>query len=602
MDSFDVVLGGKIVDLTYDPENLTNIFAAQLDSGVVYSSNSGDSLSWNMLPIKGLDSINQDNLKLDFANEELYVAESRSKNSNVWIYSALAPYDEFLTLNPPTTLEGAIAGIAGEQLGPFPGHQSYKHFSFMVNVEDGRSVIYQGGDRNKKLRTLLFSSTGQGKSSGRIFRGVRNSSSVEWLPIVGAATHGTAPHADSRYLIFDAADNLLEADDGGIYRLTGNIDSYKWQSIIGDLRITELYSVAWDSRTQSIVAGAQDVGSLEQITPAFSEDSIKRWKAARLYSILGKDLGDLIGSTSNLESDGGIVAVANQDSFSIRYGMGNGLQTFVSRKYWNEIDPINVGSNFYLFNYGCLGLFCALHLADTINTQGFRLIRYEVNRADPTRFVIGGRATYEFFNDGTEMDVIDTSRLGRNAASIAYGAPTHPDLLYVAKDNEISQRHTPGAHWIRKVFNAPDNTGIKDIAIDPNSADNLYFITKNRVLRYNDFSSGDAAIDTLTGNLPTAFQDYDLDLYTLVVFKVNIKDQERMVLLVGGYGGVFYTTPRQDGQTSQLWLKYGEGLPNVIITDLHYNAQDDVLIAGSWGRGAWLIPDVSLNLPEVVIK
>ncbi|HFA51202.1 MAG TPA: hypothetical protein ENJ95_19495 [Bacteroidetes bacterium] len=605
LDTFNLVLAGNAFDLAYDNENPANIFAAMYRKGIYHSNNNGTATSWDSLEIDGLDFRNQSNLKLDFANKELYVAEARKGDSKVRVFSAPAPYDKFSTLNSPTTLEGAIIGIGGEQFGPFPGDQSNTHFSFLVNMEGGAPVLYIGGDRNKKLRTLFFSSTGQGKSSGRIFKGTRKGAAVDWLPIVGAATHGTAPHADSRYLVFDSANHLLEADDGGVYRLSVIDKKLQWQSLNGNLRIAELYSVAWDGRTQSIVAGAQDVGSLEQIEPAFSSGTYKKWKAARLYAVLGQDLGDLIGSSSNLESDGGVVAVSDQDSFSIRYGMGNGLQVFVSRTYWNEINPNNVGANFYLFDYGCAGMFCALHPADTINTEGLNIVRYEVNRADPTRFVIGARGTYEFFHNGGSMTVIDTFRLTSNATSIAYGAPGQPELLYVAKTNEISLREKIGLPWIRRVYDdSLDFSGnIEDIAIDPDNTDNVYFITRKKVYRFNGFASDSPSIDTLTGNLRDGINGYSLQLKTLSVFKTNIKGEEKKLLLVGGYGGVYYNLPKENGGgESQLWLQYGEGLPNVVVRDLHYNVKDDVLVAGTWGRGAWTVANVSAAVPEVVFE
>jgi hypothetical protein len=33
----------------------------------------------------------------------------------------------------------------------------------------------------------------------------------------------------------------------------------------------------------------------------------------------------------------------------------------------------------------------------------------------------------------------------------------------------------------------------------------------------------------------------------------------------------------------------GAGLPNVFVWDLDYNATDDVLVAGTLGRGAWTL-------------
>jgi hypothetical protein len=41
-----------------------------------------------------------------------------------------------------------------------------------------------------------------------------------------------------------------------------------------------------------------------------------------------------------------------------------------------------------------------------------------------------------------------------------------------------------------------------------------------------------------------------------------------------------------------IWNKLGTGLPNALVADLDYNAADDVLLAGTLGRGAWTITNL----------
>src|SRR5262249_2003111 len=87
---------------------------------------------------------------------------------------------------------------------------------------------------------------------------------------------GTAPHADSRVLVFDGTGknaNLLEADDGGIYRLVnpgGPADQRHWDSLIGDLNIAEVGDVAQDPGTNVALIGTQDDGSQVQTGPGLS--------------------------------------------------------------------------------------------------------------------------------------------------------------------------------------------------------------------------------------------------------------------------------------------------------------------------------------------
>ena len=44
------------------------------------------------------------------------------------------------------------------------------------------------------------------------------------------------------------------------------------------------------------------------------------------------------------------------------------------------------------------------------------------------------------------------------------------------------------------------------------------------------------------------------------------------------------------------WLKVGAGLPNAPVWDLVYDATDDVLVAGTLGRGAWKMVNAAGNV------
>src|SRR5262249_52324618 len=93
-----------------------------------------------------------------------------------------------------------------------------------------------------------------------------------WQEVVGDKApgstpgSGSGPHADSRDMVFDSmGKNLLEVDDGGIYKLNDAREATRqWTSLIGDLGPTEVIDAAYDPVQNTILAGAQDVGSFEQ--------------------------------------------------------------------------------------------------------------------------------------------------------------------------------------------------------------------------------------------------------------------------------------------------------------------------------------------------
>src|SRR6266571_9388831 len=78
------------------------------------------------------------------------------------------------------------------------------------------------------------------------------------------------------------------------------------------------------------------------------------------------------------------------------------------------------------------------------------------------------------------------------------------------------------------------------------------------------------------------------DLRTIELFTATPAPGDD-VILVGGAGGVFRTLNPGAGA---VWSELG-ALPNSIVKDLHYDATDDLLLAGTWGRGAWTISNAA---------
>ncbi len=84
----------------------------------------------------------------------------------------------------------------------------------------------------------------------------------------GGTASTSSPHADSREMTFDFNGNLIEVNDGGINRRTNpGGKNGDWFSINGDIQVTELHSIAYDTNFDIIIGGTQDTGAVEQSAP-----------------------------------------------------------------------------------------------------------------------------------------------------------------------------------------------------------------------------------------------------------------------------------------------------------------------------------------------
>ena len=139
--------------------------------------------------------------------------------------------------------------------------------SFDTNGNGNVADAYNGGGAGTRE---TFSAAGffsfNDLNAGRLMIG--NVTTSTWSPIVGSGANMTAPHSDSRGMVFDSTNTtILEIDDGGIYRLTNapNNLTRTWESLLGNLGTNELYSVAWDLTSGRILGGAQDNGVALQV-------------------------------------------------------------------------------------------------------------------------------------------------------------------------------------------------------------------------------------------------------------------------------------------------------------------------------------------------
>ena len=70
-------------------------------------------------------------------------------------------------------------------------------------------------------------------------------------------------------MVFDAAGNLLQADDGGVFRRTSPQDNNgDWFSMNGNLNNFEYHSIAYDTNSDWVIAGSVDNGTQQAALPS----------------------------------------------------------------------------------------------------------------------------------------------------------------------------------------------------------------------------------------------------------------------------------------------------------------------------------------------
>jgi len=383
-------------------------------------------------------------------------------------------------------------------------------------------------------------------------RGITNNVSSQWdhlthtagaggMPTGGTAT-SSSPHADSRAMTFDANGNLIEVDDGGVNRRTNPRDNTgDWFSINGDIQVTELHSVAYDTNFNVLTGGTQDTGAVEQ-TGAGSPT----WASVRL-------------------ADGGKVAV--DDSIagtSVRYFSEQSLGNFTRRTC----------------NPACVDAFPAL----TGRGPAQFYTPLELNTADPTRLLLGTTGGLsESLDQGNTASIVPGAAVTANSdAAMVYGHPNNAELIYVGAGTQVFVRTTAGGNLTATTAVFPGGM-VFGVAVDPGDENIVYAIADASVFQTLD---GGALWTDITGNITAD----GAGTFRAIAF---IRTATGARLAVGTNAGVLVSF---EGNF-RMWFKLGDGLPNAPVWDLQYDPADNVLIAGTLGRGAWLLPNADVQPP-----
>jgi hypothetical protein len=442
-----------------------------------------------------------------------------------------------------------------------PGAQGNVHGAIAADPTNPNVVFVSGDRQNSPFPNV----NGCGDFSANVFRGdAALLPANTWQNIVCNGANGTSPHADSRAMVFDRQGNLLQANDGGIYRLvdpSNSASNRRWVSIIGSgagsVRPTEMHSAAYDSLGQVVIGGTQDTGSVMQT-----------------------DLGSTTW-VDFLRADGGVVAVdADQTAHpgtSLRYTSTQFFGAF-NRSTWDS------ANNFLGFALVQLNITSGAGAGLTLrqfdpNIQFYN--PYVLNAVDPRRMLIGTANIYESLNRGDS--IANLGFTGQFITALAYGGQLDgqlkPDVFYVGTTSRVLRRINQGDPVV--ALTTYPGLGVRDLVMDPRNYKKLYVLDSSS----RAWASSDAGATwrELTGNLRSLSGDIrTIELIGVDPLGINT------TLLAGGLGGVFQTTVLASGQNGP-WVERGDGLPNALVQDLRYEPLNDVLVAGTLGRGAWTL-------------
>lgn len=451
-----------------------------------------------------------------------------------------------------------------------PGAQASPNFAIAIDPNN-KNLIYVTGDAHQvspftvtafRVNALADTATPLTDQNG----------------VAHFTANGSTAHADSRSLAFDGSGNLLMSSDGGIYlRTQPQTSAGVWQQLNNSgLSLFEAYSVAYDANSKRLAVAAQDNGVTIQSAPG----------SVFYNAVYGADGTNVVINDKTLSTQGLSAFYVTDDIFNV--------SRIILDAQGRIVSPNTTGT----YGFGAYVNF------DTAITDAYFSSPLVLNKVDPTRLAVAGSSVYVTQDTLTgannpnavtvnlSLTNVGSTGAGEQVSKLAYGTNDNPNVILAGSTSGLWLSTTSAAN---SLANLPAYAGSTPtgLVFDPRSQDRFYVADFTNL--YGTTDQG-ATIQALTSNLPAHFirptaLDFISNNGVNALLVTGLNNQ------VNAQSPVVAADSDSSGNLSN-WRLFGSGLPNVPIGALAYNPAVDVLAIGTFGRGNWVLYDVTSYFPQ----
>ncbi|MCB9465884.1 MAG: hypothetical protein H6682_19490 [Candidatus Eisenbacteria bacterium] len=345
---------------------------------------------------------------------------------------------------------------------------------------------------------------------------------------------GNVPHADNLGAIWDpvAPGRLWVWGDGGVWRSPDNGDN--WIALSNDFRNFQIYDIGTSASSASVdvlFGGAQDNGIQRRISGG------TEWE--------------------NVNSGDGMVCLVHATDPNYVFA------TIQNGTHFRSTDG---GATFETMETG---------LSDE---DGIRVTPKVADPNDPeTMFTSTKTQIFRATNASTCTTCWSSvDNTGQSAVSLAV-SPVDGNIVWAVMEDGTVRRSSDGGSSFSQVADLSSSGTPTQIAAHPADSARA-FVT------LSGYGTGVHVLTT--GNDGATWFDRTTNLPDVPVNAIAIP-QDHHAVYVATDVGVYSTTNQGDS-----WEPYGTDLPFAIVTDLEIHEASGVLVASTFGRGAWVV-----NLP-----
>ena len=388
-------------------------------------------------------------------------------------------------------------------------------------------------------------------------------------------------HSDSHALVFKPSDPnyLLIGTDGGLYESFDNTQSWKY---VRNLPITQYFKIAVDDAEPfyNVYGGTQDNGSHGGPSRTISSDGIAN---ADWWKTLGAD-----GAQTATEPGNPDISYGEFQQGALWRIDSKTRETVFIQPQAREGDP------YERFNWDA-PILVSSHNPKRLYFASQRVWKSE-NRGDGWQPISGDltlnqeRMTFPYYGSSQSWDnAWDIGAMSNyNTITSLTESPIQEGLIYAGTDDGLIQvTEDGGTNWrkisLNTVKGLPTTPFVNDVRADLFDANVVYAALDNH--KYGDYKpyiikSNDKGKtwSLINGDLPGK----------LLIWRLVQDHVKKDLLFAATEFGVYFTS---NGGLN--WIELEGGMPTIPIRDITIQRRENDLIAGSFGRGIFILDDIT---------
>lgn len=388
-------------------------------------------------------------------------------------------------------------------------------------------------------------------------------------------------HSDSHALVFKKSDPnyLLIGTDGGLYESFDHTNSWKY---VRNLPITQYFKIAVDDALPfyNVYGGTQDNGSHGGPSRTISSDGIA---SADWWKTLGAD-----GAQTATEPGNPDITYGEFQQGALWRIDSKTQETVFIQPQAREGDP------YERFNWDA-PIVVSSHNPKRLYFASQRVWKSE-DRGDSWQPISGDltlneeRVTFPYYGKSQSWDnAWDVFAMSNyNTITSLAESPKQEGLIYAGTDDGLIQvTENGGTSWkkfsLNNIKGVPETPFVNDVRADLFDANVVYAALDNH--KYGDYkpyiiksTDKGKSWKLINGDLPEK----------LLIWRLVQDHVKKDLLFAATEFGVYVTT---NGGTN--WMKLKSGMPTIPIRDITIQRRENDLIAGSFGRGIFILDDIT---------